>query len=126
MNNHPDVPANSGNPDGPSAPTSTARGRRARKRGSGEGTIFKRGDGRHTAGIFVTRPGGTRGRKWIYARTRAEVAAPIDGSAPTSDQQARLSSSDRTRSPDRAVSDRDQQPQSAPHGRSTRCVASQS
>jgi integrase len=77
VNKHPDVPANSGNPDGPSAPTSTARGRRARKRGNGEGTIFKRADGRYTAGIFVTRPDGTRGRKWIYGRTRAAVAAEL-------------------------------------------------
>ena len=42
------------------------RSRRARKRGNGEGTISKRADGRYTAAIFVTRPDGTRGRKWIY------------------------------------------------------------
>ena len=50
---------------------------RARRRGNGEGTISKRSDGRYTAAIFVTRPDGSRGRKWIYGRTRAEVAAKL-------------------------------------------------
>jgi integrase len=71
-------------PDNPSAgdaKPSAARGRRARKRGNGEGTIFKRADGRYTAGIFVNRPDGTRSRKWIYGRTRAEVAAALAGLA---------------------------------------------
>jgi integrase len=54
-----------------------ARARRPRKRGNGEGTISKRADGRYTAAIFVTRPDGTRGRKWIYGRTRAEVASKL-------------------------------------------------
>lgn len=48
--------------------------RRARRRSNGEGTISKRADGRYTAAIFVDRPDGTRGRKWIYGRTRQEVA----------------------------------------------------
>jgi excisionase family DNA binding protein len=39
----------------------------------GEGTISKRSDGRYTAAIYVTRPDGSRGRKWIYGRTRADV-----------------------------------------------------
>jgi len=71
-------------PDDPparDAKPSAARGRRARKRGNGEGTIFKRADGRYTAGIFVNRPDGTRSRKWIYGRTRAEVAAALAGLA---------------------------------------------
>jgi len=44
------------------------------KRGNGEGTISKRADGRYCAAIFVTRPDGTRGRKWVYGKTRADVA----------------------------------------------------
>ena len=40
--------------------------RRGRKRGNGEGTITRRADGRYTAAIFVIRPDGTRGRKWVY------------------------------------------------------------
>jgi hypothetical protein len=58
-------------------PVESSCGRRARKRGNGEGTIAKRADGRYVAAIFVTRPDGTRGRKWIYGRTRAEVAAQL-------------------------------------------------
>jgi integrase len=53
------------------------RSGRARRRGNGEGTISKRADGRYTAAIFVTRPDGSRGRKWIYGRTRAEVAGKL-------------------------------------------------
>lgn len=53
------------------------RNGRARRRGNGEGTISKRTDGRYTAAIFVTRPDGSRGRKWIYGRTRAEVAGKL-------------------------------------------------
>lgn len=49
-------------------------GRRQRRRGNGEGTIAKRSDGRYAPAIHVTRPDGTRGRKWIYGRTRTEVA----------------------------------------------------
>lgn len=75
MNDHPDVPAPSGTSDGRGAPT--ARGRRARKRGNGEGTIFKRADGRYVAALYVSRPDGTRGRKWIYGSTRAEAAREL-------------------------------------------------
>jgi integrase len=53
------------------------RAPRRRKRGNGEGTISKRKDGRYTAAIYVTRPDGTRGRKWIYGRTRDDVAAQL-------------------------------------------------
>ena len=55
----------------------TGRSRRPRKRGNGEGTISKRSDGRYTAAIYVTRPDGSRGRKWIYGSTRAEVAGKL-------------------------------------------------
>jgi integrase len=58
-------------------PAMPERARRARKRGNGEGTISKRADGRYTAAIFVTRPDGSRGRKWIYGRNRAEVAGKL-------------------------------------------------
>ncbi len=51
--------------------------RRGRKRGNGEGTITRRADGRYTAAIFVIRPDGTRGRKWVYGATRAEVARKL-------------------------------------------------
>lgn len=54
--------------------TGDASRRRARKRSNGEGTISKRADGRYAAAIFVERPDGTRGRKWIYGRTRQDVA----------------------------------------------------
>jgi integrase len=57
-------------------PTATGPARR-RKRGNGEGTISKRSDGRYTAAIYVTRPDGTRGRKWIYGSSRAEVAGKL-------------------------------------------------
>ena len=50
---------------------------RRRRRGNGEGTISKRSDGRYTAAIYVTRPDGTRGRKWIYGTTRTEVAGKL-------------------------------------------------
>lgn len=52
------------------------RGRR-RKRGNGEGTIAKRSDGRYVAAAYVTRPDGSRGRKWIYGKTRIEVAEKL-------------------------------------------------
>lgn len=58
-------------------PPDRDRTRAGRKRGNGEGTISKRADGRYTAAIFVTRPDGTRGRKWIYGRTRTEVAGKL-------------------------------------------------
>jgi integrase len=60
------------NPDG-----TDLRHRRRAKRGNGEGTISKRADGRYCAAIFVTRPDGTRGRKWVYGKTRAEVAEKL-------------------------------------------------
>ena len=47
------------------------------RRANGEGTITRRADGRYAAAIFVTRPDGTRDRKWVYARTRADVAGKL-------------------------------------------------
>lgn len=43
------------------------------KRANGEGTITKRSDGRYAAAAYVYRPDGTRVRKWVYGKTRAEV-----------------------------------------------------
>ena len=43
---------------------------KARRRGNGEGTILKRSDGRWAAAIVLD----DGGRKWIYGKTRREVA----------------------------------------------------
>ncbi|ARQ67493.1 tyrosine-type recombinase/integrase [Streptomyces marincola] len=44
------------------------------KRANGEGTITKRSDGRYHAAAYVYRPDGTRTRKFVYGKTRAEAA----------------------------------------------------
>jgi integrase len=44
------------------------------KRANGEGTITKRADGRYAAAAYVLKPDGTRTRKWVYGKTRTEVA----------------------------------------------------
>ncbi|MEY9841220.1 tyrosine-type recombinase/integrase [Streptacidiphilus sp. EB103A] len=44
------------------------------RRANGEGTIAKRADGRYVAAAYVFCPDGTRTRKWVYGKTRAEVA----------------------------------------------------
>ncbi|WP_033820889.1 tyrosine-type recombinase/integrase [Kitasatospora sp. MBT63] len=44
------------------------------KRANGEGTIARRKDGRYVAAAYVYKPDGTRTRKWVYGKTRAEVA----------------------------------------------------
>jgi integrase len=46
----------------------------ARRRANGEGTITKRKDGRYQAAAYVYRPDGTRTRKFVYGKTREEVA----------------------------------------------------
>ncbi|MBT3167848.1 site-specific integrase [Streptomyces sp. Vc74B-19] len=46
----------------------------AKRRANGEGTITKRSDGRYHAAAYVYRPDGTRTRKFVYGRTREEVA----------------------------------------------------
>ncbi|MFD5569650.1 tyrosine-type recombinase/integrase [Streptomyces cadmiisoli] len=46
----------------------------AKRRANGEGTITKRKDGRYHAAAYVYRPDGTRTRKFVYGRTRDEVA----------------------------------------------------
>ena len=52
----------------------------AKRRANGEGTITKRADGRYQAAAYVYRPDGTRVRKFVYGKTREEVA----GSSPRS------------------------------------------
>ncbi|WP_042403190.1 tyrosine-type recombinase/integrase [Streptacidiphilus carbonis] len=44
------------------------------RRANGEGTITKRADGRYAAAAYVFRPDGTRSRKWVYGKTRSDVA----------------------------------------------------
>ncbi|MCX3287485.1 hypothetical protein OR263_12335 [Streptomyces sp. NEAU-H22] len=44
------------------------------KRANGEGSISKRADGRYHAAAYVYRPDGTRTRKFVYGKTRKEVA----------------------------------------------------
>ncbi|MCL6738585.1 tyrosine-type recombinase/integrase [Streptomyces neyagawaensis] len=46
----------------------------AKRRANGEGTITKRADGRYHAAAYVYRPDGTRTRKFVYGKTREEVA----------------------------------------------------
>ncbi|MHC5702728.1 tyrosine-type recombinase/integrase [Streptomyces tirandamycinicus] len=46
----------------------------AKRRANGEGTITKRKDGRYHAAAYVYRPDGTRTRKFVYGKTRDEVA----------------------------------------------------
>ncbi len=46
----------------------------AKRRANGEGTITKRADGRYQAAAYVFRPDGTRVRKFVYGKTREEVA----------------------------------------------------
>lgn len=49
----------------------------AKRRANGEGTITKRSDGRYHAAAYVFRPDGTRVRKFVYGRTREEVAGKL-------------------------------------------------
>ncbi|WP_033820901.1 tyrosine-type recombinase/integrase [Kitasatospora sp. MBT63] len=44
------------------------------RRANGEGTITRRKDGRYADAAYVYKPDGTRARKWVYGKTRAEVA----------------------------------------------------
>ncbi|MGW1001326.1 tyrosine-type recombinase/integrase [Streptomyces sp. NPDC002520] len=45
-----------------------------KRRANGEGTITSRADGRYQAAAYVYRPDGTRTRKFVYGKTRREVA----------------------------------------------------
>lgn len=48
-----------------------------KKRADGEGTIVQRANGSFGAAISVQLAGGKRGRKWVYAKTRKEVAEKL-------------------------------------------------
>src|SRR4051794_20327705 len=49
----------------------------AKRRGSGEGGIRRRSDGRWEATVDLGRLGRRRRRKYVYGRTRAEVVAKL-------------------------------------------------
>ncbi|WP_432109621.1 tyrosine-type recombinase/integrase [Streptomyces sp. AA1529] len=51
----------------------------AKRRANGEGTITRRTDGRFHAAAYVYRPDGTRVRKFVYGKTREEVADKLTG-----------------------------------------------
>jgi integrase len=44
------------------------------QRANGEGSIYRRADGRWTAACYVLRPDGTRVRRSVYGKTRKDVA----------------------------------------------------
>jgi integrase len=48
-----------------------------KRRGNGEGTIVKRADGRYTAAISLGWKDSRRDRKWVYGKTRREVAKQL-------------------------------------------------
>jgi integrase len=47
------------------------------KRANGEGSVYRRSDGRWTAAYYVFRPDGGRDRKFVYGKTRAEAAGQL-------------------------------------------------
>jgi integrase len=49
-----------------------SRARRPKK-ATGEGTVYKRADGRWTAQVYVDQSDGTRKHRTLYGRTRREV-----------------------------------------------------
>jgi integrase len=44
------------------------------QRANGEGSIYRRADGRWTAACYVLRPDGTRVRRAVYGKTRKDAA----------------------------------------------------
>jgi integrase len=50
----------------------------ARKRANGEGSIYKRSDGRYVGSAFVPVAGGGRRRRSVYGRTRQEAREALD------------------------------------------------
>jgi hypothetical protein len=50
-----------------------ARRTRRSKRANGEGSIYRRQDGRWTAAYFVPKPGGGESRRYVYGKTPEEV-----------------------------------------------------
>lgn len=59
--------------------------KKSRKRGQGEGSIYKRQDGRWTAAVNLGYQEGKLRRKYVYGKTRAEVAEKL--TAALRDQQ---------------------------------------
>ena len=49
-----------------------------RKRANGEGSIYRRQDGRYVGSVFVPISGGGRRRRYVYGRTREEARAALD------------------------------------------------
>lgn len=47
------------------------------RRANGEGSVYRRSDGRWVAAHYVLRPDGGRERRQIYGKTRAEVSARL-------------------------------------------------
>ena len=45
----------------------------SRRRANGEGTIFRRKDGRYQAAVYLPTPNGGRVRRYVYGRTRQDV-----------------------------------------------------
>lgn len=65
---------------------------------NGEGSIYRRKDGRYEAAAYLMTTSGTRKRVRVYARTRAEVhdkltqaKAKVQAGTPIPDRQVRLS-----------------------------------
>lgn len=54
-----------------------ATDRKTRQRGNGEGSIFKRTDGRWCAQISLGYEGGCRKRKYVYGKTRGDVSRQL-------------------------------------------------
>lgn len=48
-----------------------------KKRGQGEGNIYKRNDGRWAARVSVGYRNGKRSRRWVYGKTRSEVVTKL-------------------------------------------------
>lgn len=61
----------------------------AKKRGSGEGSIYRRRDGRWCATATVSMPGQRRRRRSFYGATRQEVATQLTGALRNRDQGLR-------------------------------------
>ena len=47
------------------------------RRANGEGTVYRRKDGRWVGAHYVLRPDGGRERRPVYGRTRAEASAKL-------------------------------------------------
>ncbi len=57
-----------------------------KKRGQGEGNIYKRADGRWAARISAGYRNGKRSRRWVYGKTRSAVAKKLRATILASEQ----------------------------------------